>query len=142
MGVNFRCHVLPFTGRPISSETVWRIKFGTLCAASRPRRLSGRISLLLSCCETRKLKKGSFKETCFFAFFFCVNKERRAFLFVIFFWQSKKMTNMFAYAFTKRRMYETRKLKKGRFKEICFFGSASITKQKMTNVFYLRFYKA
>ena len=24
------------------------------------------ISLLLSCCETRKLKKGSFKETCFF----------------------------------------------------------------------------
>ena len=40
---------------------------------------------------------------------------------------------MFAYAFTKRRMYETRKLKKGRFKEICFFGSASITKQKMNN---------
>ena len=69
----------------------------------------------------------------FFASFLCVNKERRAFLFVIFFGQSKKMTNMFAYAFTKRRMYETRKLKKGRFKEICFFGSASITKQKMNN---------
>ena len=30
-------------------------------------------------------------------------------------------------------MYETRKLKKGRFKEIRFFGSASITKQKMNN---------
>ena len=39
-------------------------------------------------------------------------------------------------------MYETRKLRKGSFKETCFFGSASITKQKMTNVFYLRFYKA
>ena len=65
--------------------------------------------------ETRKLRKGSFKEA-FFASFFGVNKERRAFLFVIFFGQSKKIQICFAYAFTKRRMYETRKLRKGSFK--------------------------
>ena len=51
--------------------------------------------------RNKKVKKGSFKETCFFASFFCVDKERRAFLFVIFFGQSKKMTNMFCLRFYK-----------------------------------------
>jgi len=30
---------------------------------------------------------------------------------------------------------ETRKLKKGSFKETCFFGSASVTRQKMNKDF-------
>jgi len=46
--------------------------------------------------RNKKVNKRSFKETCFFASFFCVSKERSAFLFVIFFGQIKKMTKVFS----------------------------------------------
>ena len=70
--------------------------------------------------------------------FFVWTKKEGHFFSLFSLGNQRKWQMFFTYAFTKRRMYETRKLRKGSFKETCFFGSASVKGQETNKFSYWR----